>query len=289
MKLFLAILFGLSAAFAGAQIPDVQVKADLGPTFRNETGGGSDVHWYDPFGRHSTVALLFALEPGFRAYISQKIERIRHDADPSQIDESYVEDAGVWRAGKQYLPFGQGRVLRESVLAVRSDTELFLRELPMTVAACDAGSGRQRGIVGRIGRSLGVSFALGQHFGIAGTSMTQARLPDEGPGIGEGYGKVIGIDASRKAGPLLLSGEFVLFRSGSNNSEDRDFLDLTATLQPTMTRSLTLGYSLATHPGIRSLRLQGSFLATDNVWVEPWVRTRNGHMFDTGVSVRVRL
>src|SRR6478672_4579558 len=166
-----------AAAAAFAQVPDVQVKADLGPTFRNQVNGGSDVHWYDPFGHHSTISLQFALEPGFRAYVAQKIERIRNDGDSSPIDESYVEDVGVWRAGKQYLPFGQQRIIRESVVAVRSDTDLFLRVLPMSVAACDGGRGHQRGIVGRIGREVGVSFAFGQHFAISGTSLTQVRLP----------------------------------------------------------------------------------------------------------------
>jgi len=272
-----------------AQTPDVQVKADLGPTYRNQVIGGSDTHWYDPFGHHSTISLQFGLEPGFRAYVSQKIERIRNDGDRSPIDESYVEDQGVWRAGKQYLPFGQQRIFRESVVAVRSDTELFLHDLPMSVAACDGGGGRERGVVGRIGRSLGASFAFGEHFGIAGTTLTQVRLPTESPGIHGGYKRVIGVDARRDVGVIHLAGEFVAFRGGELDARDIDVLDITATLQPTSTRSITLGYTSATHPRLGSLRLQGSFLMTTNIWMEPWVRTRNGRIFDTGVSLRVRL
>lgn len=286
---FLLILIAWSVLVFG-QTPDVQVKADLGPSFRNENGGGSSAHWFDPFGHHSTIALQFTLEPGLRAYVSQKIERIRHDGDSSQIDESYVEDAGVWRAGKQYLPFGQLRVMRESVVAVRSDTELFLRVLPMAVAACDGGHGHQRGVVGRIGSdSVGMSFALGQHFGISGTSLTQIRLPDESPGMGRGYDRVFGIDAKRSIGPVAFAGEFVALRGGERGASDRDVLDLTATLAPAVTRSVTLGYSIGTDPGIQSMRLQGSFMMAPNVWLEPWLRTRNGQVFDTGVSLRVRL
>lgn len=287
MRLAALILIAGLTAVASAQIPDVQVKTDLGPTYRNEVREGSDAHWYDPFGHHSIVALQFALEPGFRAYVSQRLQRIRFDRDNSQIDESFVEDAGVWRAGKQYLPFGQQRILRDSAIAVRSDTEIFLHEFPASIAACDGGSGKQRGIVGRIGRSLGVSFALGQNFGISSTSLTQVRLPGRTRPVG--YGKILGADATRNVGALVLRGEYAIFRDGERDAPDMDVLDLTASLEPSLTRSLTLGYSFGSNPSIRSLRLQGKFLVAANLWMEPWVRTRNGHVFDTGVTVRVRL
>ena len=287
---FSAIIFLLlTSVIACAQVPDVQVKADLGPTFRNEVNGGSDGHWYDPFGHHSTIALQFGLEPGFRGYVSQKIERIRNDGDNSQIDESYVEDQGVWRAGKQYLPFGLQRIFRESVVAIRSDTDLFLKVLPMSISACDGGHGRQRGIVGRVGRNIGVSFAVGQHFGIAGTSLTEVRLPTESPGIGEGYDRVFGADVSKDFGVFHCSGEYVLLRGGEHNAPDREVLDLAATLQPAISRSVTFGYSVGTKPGITSMRLQGSFLIQPNLWLEPFIRTRNGRVFDSGVTLRVRL
>lgn len=287
MKALWALLLLGFASLAQSQVPDVQVKADLGPTFRNEVQSGSDVHWYDPFGHYSTVALQFALEPGFRLYLAQRIERARKEGDPSQIDESFVEDAGIWRAGKQYLPFGQQRIFRESVVAIRSDTDLFLREFPLSIAACDGGPGKQRGIVGRIGRSLGLSFAFGQHFGISATSLTQAR--DMEAPVTAGYRQVLGADAYRNVGAIVFRGEAALFRGGEHGADDLNVLDLTASLEPAPTRSLTLGYSFASNPSRRSLRFQGRFLVAPNLWAEPWVRTRNGHVFDTGVTVRVRL
>ena len=289
MRFAFLVFLLLVGCVASGQVPDVQVKADLGPTFRNQVNGGSDAHWYDPFGHHSTIALQFGLEPGFRGYVSQKIERIRHDGDNGQIDESYVEDQGVWRAGKQYLPFGLQRIFRESVVAIRSDTDLFLKVLPMSISACDGGHGRQRGIVGRVGRNIGVSFALGQHFGISGTSLTEVRLPNESPGIGEGYDRVFGGDVSKDFGVFHCSGEYVLLRGGEHDAPDREVLDLAATLQPATSRSVTFGYSVGTKPGITSMRLQGSFLIQPNLWLEPFVRTRNGRGFDSGLTLRVRL
>lgn len=289
MKLLCLLAAAALAAIASAQTPDVQVKADVGPSFRSIGGGGSDAHWYDPFGHHSTVALQFMLEPGLRAYVAQKIERIRHDGDTSQVDESYVEDPGVWRAGKQYLPFGIQRVFRESVVAIRSNTDYFLRLVPLSIAACDGGRGHQRGVVGRVGGPIGISFAFGQHFGISSTSMTEARAPDQALGVGTGYDRVVGVDASQPLGLIKFAGEFVAFRSGEHNLPDKDILDVSFSLVPSSTRSFTVGYSVATKPGIQSFRLQGQAMAAQNLWVEPWLRTKNGKLWDTGLTVRVRL
>lgn len=289
MKLGVTSLALVCGASCFAQIPDVQFKADFGPTYRSEAKGGSAIRWYDPFGHHSVIALQFALEPGFRAYVAQKIQRIANDGDNSQVDESYVEDTGVWRAGKQYLPFGNQVILRESVTAIRSDTELFLRVLPMSVAACDGGSRRQRGFIGRIGTDVGFSFAFGRHFGISGTSLTQIRLPEESPGVGTGFRQVLGMDFKRQQGKILFLGDFALFSSAEQDIEDLQALDLSATYQPAVGRSLTFGYSTGSVPGIQSFRVQGSFLLGDNIWLEPWVRTRDGSVHDAGVTARVRL
>src|SRR5207253_1549758 len=119
--------------------------------------------------------------------ISQKFAKIPNDPDRDLLDQYYLEDEGIWRIGKQYLPFGSGRFLHESVLAVRGDTQLVLEGLPIVAAAVDNGKGRQRGFVGRIGSRLGLSFALGSHFGINATSFTLVRRPEDSPGVGHGY------------------------------------------------------------------------------------------------------
>lgn len=281
---------GFLTTLAQAQIPDVQVKFDLGPTYHSEIEGSSALRWYDRFGRHSTVALQFALEPGFRAFVSQKIQRIPGDGDRDQIDESYVEDTGVWRAGKQYLPFGSLTIMRESVLAVRSDTELLFRYLPAQLAACDGGEERQRGLVGRVGTRLGVSFFVGRHFGISATSFNLIRGPEESSGRGAGYKRALGLDYSRKQGIATFRGEYVLLLEGEGeDDEERSVLDVNVTLEDSVYRSLTIGYTVSSNPGVASLRIQGKILAAPNVWVEPWVRTRDAKLFDAGATLRVRL
>jgi hypothetical protein len=55
------------SASALAQIPDVQVKGDIGLTYASEVEGPSTLRFYDRFGHLSTVAFQFKIETGFRA------------------------------------------------------------------------------------------------------------------------------------------------------------------------------------------------------------------------------
>lgn len=285
---------GILAAFAlyscaAAQIPDVQVKGDIGLTYAAEVEGGNTLRFYDRFGNLSTVAFQFTLEPGFRAYVAQKLQRLPNDADASQIDESYVEDIGVWRAGKQYLPFGTQRILRESVLAVRSDTEPFFGYLPFQVAACDGGEGKQRGFVGRIGTRLGFSFALGTHFAISGTALTQIRDPEDSPGRGGGYRRVLGADYSKSTGLGVAGVEYVLLQEGHQGQPNREVLEVYFTLEPDKSRSVRLSYVQATNPGIDQVIIRGDIHLQNNAYLEPFVRIRDGRFHDAGATLRVRL
>ena len=119
MRRLLALAAAMAGASALAQIPDVTIKVDAGLTYRSVRNGETTLRWYDGFGKHSTVGLLFWLEPGWRVYVSERLQRIEGDGDNEQLDEYYVEDPGIWRLGKQYLPFGRGLLLRESARAAR--------------------------------------------------------------------------------------------------------------------------------------------------------------------------
>jgi hypothetical protein len=281
-------VFTLGAS-ALAQIPDVQVKGDIGLTYASEVEGPSTLRFYDRFGHLSTVAFQFTLEPGFRAYVSQKLQRLPDDADASQIDESYVEDIGVWRAGKQYLPFGTQNILRESVLAVRSDTEPFFGYLPFQVAACDGGEGRPRGVVGRIGTRLGISFALGTHFAISGTALTQIRDPEDSPGRGFGYRRVLGADYSKSTGLGVAGFEYVVLQEGHNGQPNREVLEAYFTLEPDQSRSVRVSYAQATNPGLSQVTVKGNLHLQNNTYLEPFVRIRDGRFHDAGATLRVRL
>jgi len=271
-----------------AQIPDVQIKLDARLDYEVFQGASSAIRWYDPLGHQSLVGLQLGLEPGLRAYVSQRLERIPHDGDPDQLDEYYVEDPGSWRVGKQVLPFGAG-MIRESAVGARSDTSLFLREVPIHFALFDSGTGRQRGVMGRLGRRLGFSFADGDHLGISATSMTLIRAPEDSPGLGSGYHRIFGADFAEKFGITRLGAEYVMLRGGNPSLTNQDVLDMSATATPWKGQSFTAGVTRSFDQPANFVRGQASITIYNHVTVEPLLRYRDGHFYDFAVSLHVRL
>ncbi len=277
-----------ATAISSAQIPDVLIHVDLRPTYRAFNGGGTTGHWYDDLGRASTVGLSLTLEPGLKAYFSQRLERIANDGDPDQLDEYYVEDEGNWRVGKQELPFGPKFLDRESALGVK--THLIVADQPLDVQVCDAGPGRPRGLVARIGERLGISFEIGNHFGIAGTSLAILRIPEASPGIGRGYGQVLGVDYGQVSGDLSSKIEFVAVRKGETDADmDENVLDVSASLKPDRYRSVTFGFTRAFQQSTNVMRASGSFYAYKGATVEPLVRYKDGKLLDFGISLRLKV
>lgn len=276
---------------AHAQIPDVKLHLDALATYRFENKGPSSFRYYSLFGQPSVASLKFTLEPGFTAYISQKLQRIPNDADPYPFDEAYVEDEGIWRVGKQVLPFGTGQILRESVVAARGDMSVLAQNVPVSAAMFDAGTRRQQGIAGRIGpSSYGISAAYGHRIGINATSLTQIRRPEETAGSGRGWSQVYGADARYRLGKMFVQGEVVALRDGET-SKDRDLtiVDVSAILQHTPFDWVLLGYTRELDERRSFFRVRGSLGLTENVSVQPFVRFRQSELWDLGVEVRLRL
>jgi len=284
------IALAAATVVAGAQAPDVRVRVDATGSYRFTGEGPSLLRYYSVFGRYSTVGLIFYLEPGFRAYVSQKLERISRDADIDPIDEAYVEDEGIWRVGKQYLPFGSGNLLRETGLGVRGDTNLIFEELPMSIAFFDTGEGRQQGVVGRLGTRFGLSFAFGRHFGQNATALTYIRRPEETLGRGRGWKRALGFDFSRRTGNVTISGEALILRDGETLAdEDLTVFDIGIRYQPSFQQWLEAGYTRDATRGIGYLRLRGSASLENNLSIEPFLRFRGSRLYDLGVELRVRL
>jgi hypothetical protein len=286
----IATLLGLAAAGAAfAQMPDVAMRFDLRMSYQQEAEGTPALRWYDSLGRHSLVAFSLTLEPGLQAFVSQKLQRIPNDADPEQLDEYFVEDAGNWKLGKQYLPFGSGRILRESVLAVRADHTLFAQNVRAALAVCDGGPGRPQGVVARLGGPLGVSAAVGRHFGVAGTALTLVRRPEDSPGRGRGHNRALGVDYSFREGPVVVRGEWVSLRGGET-AEDRDLdvFDISLLLAPSRERQWIVGFTRETRQGASFMRLEGRVHAVENVFVEPIVRFKDGKFYDLGIAATAR-
>lgn len=209
-----ALVAALAPCLASPQVPEVAVFVEGVPTVSFLSGSRPQLTWYDLDGRPSLVGLRMVLESGNRVYVAQRLQRIETNGDPDGIDEYYIEQRGSWRAGKQLLPFGRRNYVREYALAARLDTELVVDALPVSIAYCDAGPGRNRGVVARVGRSLGASVAIGNHFGIQSTTLAQLRGLDAAPGQGGGYRLALGVDMSVPVAGGLATAEFVSFRDG---------------------------------------------------------------------------
>ena len=286
MRALLLALAVQTATLAAAQNPDIIFSVDGRMQFLTGSVGPTFVRFYDNLGRHSVGSITFYTEAGFQGYVSEKFERIPNDPDRDSLDQYYVEDEGIWRVGKQYLPFGSGHFLHESVLAVRGDTQLILEGLPIVIAACDNGAGRQRGIVGRLGSRLGLSFALGTHFGINGTSFDLIRRPEDSPGAGHGYKTMLDVDYSKNVGSIFdLGGEAILLRDGNTSADHYDTMfDVSGTLKADPRRQMTIGWTRDNAQHADFYRVMGSFWLSRYLILEPIVRYKGTALFDAGLT-----
>lgn len=129
----------LISASVLAQSPDVAVRVDANINYIVSTGASNRARWFDATGRHSVVGLGITLEPGYYILLTERMQRIKDDPDRQNLDEAYIEDPGLWRVGRQYLPFGSGRIFRESAFALRGNIDV-IKGAPVSVAACDNGA-----------------------------------------------------------------------------------------------------------------------------------------------------
>ena len=287
----MAVGWIIAGAAAMAQSPDVSVFADLRPTISFSSSEDTRLRWYDTSGRHSLVGFRIILENGGRMYVAQRLQKMPGDADPDSLDEWFIELPPEWRAGKQYLPFGQKNIVREAVPAIRFNTTLVFDAVPIEIAYCDAGDERPRGIVGRVGNpNLGVSVATGQHFGIQGTSFTQFRDPGMAAGKGRGYQLMYGIDGSLKFGIATISGEYVALREGETNKDaDADLTDFRARFSLPMTGWFAeAAWSRSWQDKQDIYRLSAEIPAADKVSIQPFVRFDHRGFHDGGVVARLR-
>ncbi len=252
--------------------------------------GPTTLRLYDPLGHTSTFDLTTFFESGIRLFVTERLQRIPHDQSQDPFEEYYVEDQRLWRLGKQFLPFGTGRLLHENVLAARAETDLAFEHLNIAAAVCNGGDGGQRGFTARIGSRVGLSAAIGEHFGISPTSLDLVRRPEENPGVGRGWGRIIGLDGTRRSGRFLLQGEILwLTRGATIEDPDRTIFDLSGTFRSDRRRSLTLGWTRSVQDHADYYRILGSVDLAPNRSIEPMLRMRNSRLYDLSLSLRVRL
>lgn len=287
-----AILGAVVALASGvfAQTPEVLVKLDLNLSFSSGPGTDTLFRAYDLKGRTSTVGLHFSLEPGFLAVVSQRFQKVPSSADQNQLEESYVEDPGYWRAGKQFLPFGVGRILVESVSAGRIQRLVGGDQIPATLAVSEDLKGLPRGFVGRLGSKFGVSFAFGENFGVSATSLANVRKIEDAPGRGRGWGRVIGADFTSKREHWTASVEVAhLDRGATDAILSETVSDIEFRLSPVPDKVLAIGWGRLWKKGVDVFRIEGHLPIASGLWLDPVVRLRGGKLMDAAFQIGVKL
>lgn len=269
---------------------NVRISADFNPQLRFTADGAARFRMYNDDGQHSRVRLGVTLENGWIVRLYQKIGRIDNDPDESGTEEAYLEKPGWWQAGKFYIPFGGGRIIRETGLGFKLDTTLALADLPIEAAYIYNGSRKQRGFVARIGAPIGVSVAYGEHFGIGGTALTQIRFPESSPGEGRGYGLIAGVDVQKAFGNLDTYVEYMWLRNGATAmDEDEELLNVRVAYQfpfgPLIEAESTFTFCNPT----TNLRIGAQIAGMEELFFVPTVRYYQESGWRIGIGLRIRI
>lgn len=285
----LAIGLG-SSALCAAQSADVQFKGDLTLSFLSQANTSPNVVSYHPLGRYSLFGLKILTEPGFTATLTQRVQRFENDADPDSFDEAYLEDEGIWRIGKQYLPFGAKTLFRETALAIRGDNDLLLEGIPIAVAFVGNGADRQNGVVGRLGRpEFGFSVALGRHFGINGTALTPIRRVSESPGRGRGWREAYAVDGRWRAGNFGGRFEGLLLRKPeSSQDEELSIVDIQSDFDLDRKTTVSIGFTRVFESTDLITRASFLYRLSRGFTLEGMVRENNGRFVDLSFGIRVK-
>ena len=289
MKTTLLIPFGLLTCVASAQAPDVKIKGDFSLGLVSSKDFSLGAKSYTVLGRYSTFSLQATLPIGLKVFLSERSETITNDPDKESFDEYYVEDEGLWRVGKQYIPFGGGGFFRQSVLAARVDSKLLLEGLPLSVAFVDGGKGHQYGLAGRLGgRGLGISFCLGRHWGINSTALGLTQSLQTPEGVGNGWKQAFGIDLTRRTGKVNYRSEVLILNEAEGSSVDKELGDFQIGYDLGHRHSALFGVSKSFGEKDLLYRFGGVYNAAKGVQIESLYRLTNGNFRDFSMFVRIR-
>ncbi len=296
MKLgfFLRCLTGLgSMALASvglAQIASLKATMDLHISFQELGSDASGFHTYDPFGRFSVFELNALTIQDFHIFVAQPLERVPNDPDHDSLQSYYIENPDVWRVGKQFVHFGASHILKDNVLAVRSDQVIASLGLPVSVIACDGGKNLPQGIVVNFGGNYGLSIAVGDNFGISTTSLLAVRLPSQSPGSGNGYRRVYDAWYQVNTGHYHYWAEAAALKNGNSTTALDDFVSsLGVTYYPMPRKSVTFSIAHDSNQNADFYAVSAEIGLAKNLSLGPFVRFKNGNLFDASLSLNIKI
>jgi len=289
VKTFVVSTVALVAGFASGQAPDVRIKGDISLGMTSSSDFSLGAKSFTPLGRHSTVSLQAFLPIGLKVMLSERVQTITNDTDDDAFDEYYIEDTGAWRIGKQYVPFGAGGFFRQSVLAARLDSNLLLGGIPFSAAIADGGTGRQYGLVGRIGgRGFGFSFCFGRHWGINSSSLALIQPVQNPEGLGNGWRQAIGVDINRRSGKFAYRTEALILRLPEGTSVDKELGDFQVTYDLGHRHSAFVGATKVFGETPTYTRFGSTYTAAKGIQVEAMYRLEDRNFRDFSIFLRFR-
>lgn len=273
-----------------SQAPAVSFSADVTPQVRFDGEGKTRFRLYDDRGELSRVRMNLTFDNGLQVRYFQKLARVDNDPDDSGTEEFYLEDPNRWSVGKRYVPFGSNRLLREPAIGASAKIFLPIADLPLQIAAFDNGPGEQRGVAGRVGENPGVSFFVGEHFGIASASLTQLRFPEEAPGEGKGYRRALGADFTLASGGWQAVLEYVALRQPHNATDSPlDVGTLLITYQFPYGPLVLMDVAVASVEPRTSIRWSAQIPVEKNLFLVPSLRLMSADGWRAALSMRIRL
>ncbi|MBI1332855.1 MAG: hypothetical protein JST12_03135 [Armatimonadetes bacterium] len=279
----------LTTSVALAQAPDVRIRGDLSLGMASSKEYSLGGRTYTPLGRHSVITLQTYLPVGLRVVFAERVQPIKNDPDDDAFDEYYVEDPGSWRVGKQYVPFGGGAFFHQSVQAARIDSNLALGGVPLAIAIADGGNGRQYGVVGRIGgRGLGLSFAVGRHWGVNSSSMALTQSLQKPEGLGNGWKQAVGVDIYRRSQKFVYRTEAIVLRQPEGTSKDKEAGDFLVTYDLGHRHSAFAGVSKVFGDRETFTRLGCVYNAAKGIQLEGTYRLTDRNFRDFSIFLHVR-
>lgn len=276
--------------FAQERAPNATFRVDVNLNDNIATGQGNRFRWYDPLGRHSTVGFGLNLESGYYVLVTERLQKIANDPDREQLDEVYIEEPGLWRVGRQYLPFGSQIIIREAGMAIKVEASRVGRKFPLTLAVVDSGPKQAKGVVGRMGpTSYGVSLAYGQYFARSSTSLAVVSNVEEAR-PGEGYRLIVGGDGTIRLKRFDIHLEHVLLRRGNTSADlAKDVSDLKITPRSFGGTKYSVGWSREWVTKVDLYRFESEVPISKNLSMRSLVRFQRGSWKDFSIGIRVRL
>lgn len=296
MKLAWLIPVACLSSVAAAQSRfDPVFSLDVRPTVMQASGSASSFRWYDRDGRASLATMRLTLQNGNVITLSQKFQKVDSAFEDNSLDEVSLERKGEWKIGQQYLPFGGNVLLRDNAIGASLYTRILIDDLPLHIGAGNAGSGKMRGISGRIGRNFGLSFAVGNHIGAQPTSLTPIQAPESALGNGRGYRLALGADGFWSVGGGTVFGEYVALRDGDSlQDRDLDLSDFSSVYRVKLAAGLpdsrlTIGWARNWTESEDFLRAALEIPIDRRITVTPYIRTRKSAPSEIGISSRIKL